>query len=260
MPAVNDNALSKFVGELYVAPISNPSNLMRLASVRGLQAITDNTVNTVEINADDTGTIIKGSTPENRIEGSFLENVDRDVIQRLLGGTASNVAGTIVAGALQETASGAWAYGAPIVIANQNGSGAPVVVNAVEGATDGVLTVNVDYVVGQDYLGHTVITMLSGGNITTLAQVIEFDYDYTPNASENITISAVFREDPRVWVEIHAENESGDERKITLTDATFEGQYNIQFVDLEQAGDLEGTTFVFKGARGSSLIIENEII
>ena len=116
MAAINSNALSKFVGILEVAPQATPGVLTRVASVRGLVSNFDNTVNAVDIKADDTGTVFKGYIPEVRFEGSFLENADRDTIVLLLGGTPSDVAGVLVGGASQVLASGDWAYnGANIV-------------------------------------------------------------------------------------------------------------------------------------------------
>lgn len=262
MAAVNDNALNKFIGELYVAPIATPTVFTRVASVRGLSGIVDNTTNQIQIDADDTGTVLKGATPEFRIEGSFLENADRDIMKILMGGSISDVAGTLVAGATQTLTNGAWVADQFYAITGKNGNGNAPTINSVTGGTDGALTAEVDYAIVKDTHGVWGITIFgtASTNLTTLAQNIVIDYDYTPNASEDIVLTATFREDPRLVVKIVADNGSGDERTIVLSDASFEGQYGLEFLDVEQAGDLNGTTFVFKGNKGSTLTYHNEIL
>lgn len=261
MGAVNTNALSKFVGLLYVAPLATPSVFTRIASVRGLVANIDNTVNQVEINADDTGTVYKGATPEGRIEGSFLENADRDLIALLLGGTPTDTAGSLVSGATQTLSSGAYAVNVFYPITNQNGNGGAITINSVTGSVDGALTANDDYdiVLKDGIYGIVIQDVASGSNITTIAQNIVINYDYTPNATEQLVVPFTFREDPRLVVKIVA-TDSTKTRTIILTDATFEGTFGLEFLDVVEAGDLAGTSFVFKGTKGSQLTYQNQIL
>lgn len=265
MAAINPNALSKFAGILEVAPIATPTLFQRLASVRGLVGNFDNTVNQVEINADDTGTVFKGYLPEARIEGSFLENADRDVMQLLMGGTATDVAGTIVSGATQTLSSGAWDVNQFYVIDNQNGDGSIVVINSVTGSVDGALAVNDDYDLVKDPLtgkyGIVLQDVASATTLTTIVQDIVIDYDYTPNATESLALNIVFTESPRVVVRITATQDvTGKTRIITLSDATFDGVYGLEFLDIVEAGDLTGATFTFKATKGSIYTVDNQII
>lgn len=261
MAAINDNALSKFVGILEVAPQASPGSLVRVASVRGLIANIDNTANQVEVKADDTGTVFKGYLPEMRIEGSFLENADRDLIDLLLGGTPADVAGSIVNNYSQVEASGAWAYNTFIPFDFQDGDGTAPVVDSVTGGTDGALVLNTDYMLVKNAQGQWGIIVIDSATVTTLAQTMTIQFDYTPNASENLTIPVTFTESERLYVKITATDETGlKDRIIILDDATFEGTFGLEFLDVVEAGDLAGTSFVFKAAKGSNLIIQNEIL
>jgi hypothetical protein len=93
------------------------------------------------------------------------------------------VAAAIVEGAEQVVASGAWAYNTFIPIANQNGSGAAVVVNSVVGSTNAVLVADTDFVVTK-VNGVYGIVIIDSATITTLSQTMTIDYDYTPYASK----------------------------------------------------------------------------
>lgn len=259
MPAINDNALSKYVGILEVAPQASPGSLVRIASVRGLTAKYDNTKNQVDIKADDTGTVFKGFLGEATIEGSFLENVDRDLIKLLVGGDDDDVAGSIVNNHVQTIAQ-PLVYNLFYPLEFQNGNGTLPNIDSVVGSTDGALVLATDYAVTKDSDGKWGITLIAGGAITTLAQSVAVQFDYTPNASESLTIPLEFTEAPRLYVKITAENADGDQRTIILDDCTFDGSYDLEFLDVVEAGDIKGTTFTFKGNKGSNMIINNEIL
>ncbi|MES2395076.1 MAG: hypothetical protein V4549_03695 [Bacteroidota bacterium] len=259
MGAINPNALSKFVGILEVAPQASPGSLVRIASVRGLVANFDNTANQVDIKADDTGTVFKGFLPEVRIEGSFLENVVRDLMQLLLGGTPGDVAASIVNNHVQTVAQDAWDYGTFLAFDHQNGDGTAPNLDSVTGSTDGLLTIDVDYTI-TSVNGIWGIVMIAGTNITVITQSLAVQIDYTPNAAENITIPVTFTESPRLYLKITATDANGDDRIIILDDCTFEGTYGIEFLDVVEAGDLKGTDFVFKASKGSNFILQNEIL
>jgi hypothetical protein len=262
MPAINPADLSKFVGILEVAPVNDPLNWRRVASVRGLVANFDVTQNLVEVKADDTGTVFKGFIPEARIEGDFLENMNMDVMETILGGTRTNVAGTPVAGASQTLTSGAWDVNQHNAFENQNGDGSAVTVNSVTGGTDGLLTVNDDYDVVQlpsGAYGVVLQDLASATNLTTISQDIVINYDYTPNASEQIEFDVSFSESPNLLVRITV-TEGGKTRRILMDSATFEGVYGLSFLDVVENGDIQGTSFVFKANKGSLFTIYDEIL
>ena len=262
MAAINPVDLSKYVGILEVAPIATPTTFTRIGSVRNLNAIFDTAANLVDVKADDTGTVFKGYKPEARIEGSFLEVANRDVMKILLGGTSANVAGSLVSGATQLLTSGSWAVNTYYAIANQNGAGGAITINSVTGATDGALTVNDDYDVVQLASGEYGIVfqdIASATNLTTIAQNVTIDYDYTPNASESLSLDVTFTEAQSLVVRITATSDSKD-RILSLSSATFEGQYSLEFLDVVEAGDINGTPFVFKANDGAVMLFDNEIL
>lgn len=260
MGAINSNALSKFIGILEIAPIAT-GIYQRLASVRGMIANIDNTVNQVQIDADDTGTIFKGSLPEFRVEGSFLENADRDIINALTGGDPTDVAGTLVSGATQVLSANAWAYNRFYEIVGKNGNGNAPTITSVIGATDGALVAETDYFIVKNDRGVWGIMIKDSVTVTTLNQNVTITYSYTPNAEERLTLTAAFREDSRFAVRITATDiVTSKTRIIELSDATYEGVYGLEFLDVITAGDLTGTEFTFKAAKGSTLVYKNQII
>ena len=261
MAAVNDNALSKFVGLLYVAPKATPNSLTRIASVRGLITDFDNTKNQVDVKADDTGTVFKGFLPEAKINGSFLENFDRDLIKLLLGGSSANVAGVIVNNHVQNVAANAWGYNTFIPFEFQNGNGTAPNVDSVTGGVDGPLVAETDYFVSKDTNGVWGIFVKDSVTVTTTNQTLAIQFDYTPNAREDLTLPISFTESPRLYVKIVAtDSATGKTRTIILDDATFDGTYGLEFLDVVEAGDIKGTTFSFMANKGSNLIIKNEIL
>jgi hypothetical protein len=116
---------------------------------------------------------------------AILEEV-RAIVRGSFDVSGTPVAGSLVAGAEQVVASGAWGYNDPIVIENQNYNLGAVTVNSVAGGTNTTLVAGTDYFVGQDSVGRTVVTIIDSDTITTLSQTMTIDYDYTPYASQTI--------------------------------------------------------------------------
>ncbi len=261
MSAINDNALSKFIGKLYVATATAPTNFTRIASVRWLIANYDNTAKQVEINADDTWTILKSTIPELSVVGEFLENFDRDLINKLLWGTIENVAWTIVNNFSQEVASGDWNYNKFIPLTNQNGDGSAITPDSVTAGTDGALVLDTDYFL-TDVDGVKGIMIIDSTTVTTEAQTITIVYDYTPNASEKIILTQSAVESVNLVIKIEATDPDDETKKriITLDTCVFDGTYGLSFLDVVEAGDLTGTSFNFKGNKNATLTIENQIL
>jgi len=181
----------------------------------------------------------------------------------ILGGTDSDVSAALVSGATQTLTNGAWAVNTAYTIENQNGDGSALTINSVTGGTDGALTANDDYDIVELSNGDYAIVLqdvASATNLTTVSQDIVIDYDYTPNASESLALSVAFQEAQRLALRITATNDDGDTRRITLDDCRFEGQYQMSFLDVVEAGDLNGVDFVFLGNDGATLTTYNEIL
>lgn len=106
-------------------------------------------------------------------------------IAALRGGidTVVNTAGGAVAGATQTIVSGAWAYDVPFEIEGQNADGTAPTINSITGGTDGLLIVRTDFVLQKDNSTKKwSVIFTDSTTITTLAQAMVIDYDYTPSA------------------------------------------------------------------------------
>ena len=260
MSAINPNALSKYVGILEVAPYGT-SSWARLASVRALILNFDTSANMVEVNADDTGTVFKGYLPEARIEGTFLENADRDTMEMILGGVSSNIAGVLVNVTgeilLDHPAIASWATDQVIWFANYNGD-KTIVTNIVIDHNAVPLVEGTDYEVVWDVVANRTGVVRIGAALP-LTGDIDADYDYTPNATEKLDLSITFTESERLAIRITATS-GVNTRRVTIDDVTFEGIYGLEFLDVVEAGDLTGTAFTFKAAKAAIVTYENQII
>lgn len=100
----------------------------------------------------------------------------------------TTTAGTPVSNATQTKLQGSWSFETFFPITNQNGDGSALNVDSVTGSTDGALVVDVDFhlVVVNGVYG---IVVHDTTDVTTEAQNIVIQYDYTPNASKKITFN-----------------------------------------------------------------------
>jgi len=145
----------------------------------------------------------------------------------------TTVAAAPVAGAEQVVASGAWNYNTFIKIANQMGDGTSPTVNSVTGGTDGALVEDTDFYVGQNAQGEWGIFVIDSTDVTTLAQTLTIDYDYTPNASKKLT----FNEDGDKTLKcmrIINEDNNGNQFRIDIEEGT-----NFAPISIDFAGDEE---------------------
>jgi hypothetical protein len=113
MTAVNEDALSVAVGDVYIASrasvtalddtMSNAATVItaldalsyeRMASVVDVAFSVDTSTNQVKVETDDTGLIYQAYRPESKIVGTWYESGDIDVIKKLLGVNVLDVAGS----------------------------------------------------------------------------------------------------------------------------------------------------------------------
>jgi len=113
--------------------------------------------------------------------------------------TTGTTTGSLVPGATQVVASGAWGYNDPFEVENQNGDLTILTINSVTGGTDGLLVANTDYFIGQDEEGKTVITVIDSVTVTTESQTITVDYDYTPFATRTLSTGGLTTISGRAW-------------------------------------------------------------
>lgn len=154
------------------------------------------------------------------IEGDLME-INLTNLNQMRGGIDlfTTQAGTPVAGATQTLLSGAWGYNDPEIVENQNSDLTQLTINSVTGGTDGLLVEDTDYFVGVNVRGETVITIIDSGTVTTEAQAMVIDYDYTPAATKTLKSGGLFTMADR-FVRITNTDESGDDFVIKLFAAT----------------------------------------
>lgn len=265
MPAINPNELPKFVGILEVRPAGDTGPFTRLACVRGLVATVDTSANTVEVNADDCGTVFSGNRPWISIEAELLEDMGVGTVELLLGGlNRTDVAGTPVPVLGEVIQAGAVVVDKGTVYPIINKSGDNSVVTSVVVDDNGTpLVLATDYTINVDTDG-SVTGTIGTSYITFLTDTggvgdVDIDYTYTPNSSEQIEVDSSFTENALFEVKITA-TEAGKDRIISLTPARFEAPYNMNFLDVVEAGDITGATLTFVWEKDSKLTYKNEIL
>ena len=157
----------------------------------------------------------------------------------------SQTAGTPVVGATQQLENPFTPFEV-YRIENQNGDGTALAAfTSVVGSTDGALTVNDDFFQLTDVLTNgdteTSIMMNSvagGTNLTTTAQDITVTYDYTPNASREMSTGGLATISSRVWRFTNRQVISGSDfdRIIEVYKVSFEGGQTLAF-NSDQATD-----------------------
>lgn len=121
-----------------------------------------------------------------------LAQIEMSNIHKLMSGASgySATAASPVAGATQTIASGSWEYDKFIPIANQNGDGSAITINSVTLGTDGAIVLDTDYYAGFDAQGKYGIWIIDSATVTTEAQSVVINYDYTPSASRKLTFGS----------------------------------------------------------------------
>lgn len=247
-------------GRIWFKP-EGEDDWIRMAAVRGLTVIVDNTEET-EINADDEGTLRRFTNQQVRVEFDFLKPFDTELFAKLMGLEVVVVDGVEVEGAEQVLASGEWTSGVFYEIANQNGDGTAPTINSITGATDGALTVNDDYElikVGGVW-GVVFQSAAVGGTLTTLAQVLTIDYDYTPAASKKVVLNTGSAQKTIVAIKVEAIRTDNKVRKLELSGATLASEFNFGFLDVQEAGDVAVTSVVFNSNKGATLEYLDEVL
>lgn len=254
MAATIPEALGDLKGLLYVRDHDTGGAYKRMGSVRGL--LSRITAEKTNIKADDNGTVLALAKPPMQIECTFLEVFDVSLMDIILCGTRTNVAGTPVAVTGEALGTG-WTVGQPIKLANKNGANTQVAsITVYEGASPLVDGTNYDTYVATSAdangdVGYTYIVPL-----TAATGAITADYTYTPNESASFNIVKESQQLPTLDVKIESETDSdGKQHTIIATDCTLSGDYVLELVDVAEAGDLSGSPIVFDVNDGGNLDI-----
>lgn len=196
-------------------------------------------------NADGLDYFVKGD----RVQATFdLAEINLDTIAVLDAGMVNltTVAAALVSGASQVIAAGAWNFNTFIAIANQNGDKTAITVNSLTLGTDGALVEDTDFYIGQNENGVWGVFIIDSATVTTENQTATIDYDYTPNASKQITPNATGKKIGKCMRLINIDN-AGKEFYIDIENGTNKAPMTLDFAGDEeedvaiQAIDFQGT-------------------
>ena len=151
--------------------------------------------------------------------------------------TLSTVAGTPVAGASYLVASGAWSYNNFIAFDNQNGDGTAPTVNSVTLGTDGLIVLDTDFVMVKQG-GTWGIVIIDSTTVTTEAQTVTINTDYTPAASKKLSFSNSGTKTEK-YVRVTNTDENGKVFQFVISEAT-----NFSAPSIDFAGDDEAEVAV----------------
>lgn len=182
-------------------------------------------------NVDDLKKFVNGK----KVQVTFdLAEINLTNLAKLDAGLISvtTVAGSIVNNAQQVVASGSWAYSTFIPLTYQNGDGTLPNIDSVTGSVDGALVLNTDYTITK-VSGVWGITVLDSTDVTTLAQSITIQSDYTPAASKKITFADSGNKTLKAMRLINTD-ENNKTFKIDIENGT-----NMSAVSIDFAGDDE---------------------
>jgi hypothetical protein len=121
-----------------------------------------------------------------------LYQINMTNLQEMLDGiaTVTATAGAPVTNFQQFAASGGWAYLGFIPFEHQNATGVVPTNITVIGSVDGSLVADTDYFVVKDENGAWGVYVKDTATVTTLAQILTIEYDYTPAASYTLKMGA----------------------------------------------------------------------
>jgi hypothetical protein len=261
MGALDQNSLLMEVGNIWVG--DDAGSIVDLGAVRNVRFTGRQVRN--KIDSDNRGTVLNKIRLDGVVEFDWLEPGDVNKMETLFKGlvTKGTVAGTPVSGATQVIAN-------PFVankfyeIANQDGDGTVVTINSVTGGTDGALTADDDYHVLQNpntgKWGIILNTVAGGTNISTLAQTITIDYDYTPNASLTLTGGSSQTATNRYLKIIGpSEDDSLVTREIVLSECVVASDMLLPFVNVQDAGDVGVMPVTVENNKAATWTLTDEI-
>jgi len=147
-----------------------------------------------------------------------LCEIDWSNIELMNGGqvSVSTVAGALVSGALFAISETEWEFDKVVQIEGQNDDNTAPTINSVTGSVDGVTS---DYKIVKLPNGKWGISIDTGGALTTEAQDVTVDYDYTPTASKQVSFEATGQLQEK-FLRITNVDEFGNDFVITMSGVT----------------------------------------
>lgn len=259
MPAADQSALLIEHGNIEVG--DDISSLIDLGAVRNVK-FTGKQERT-KVDSDNKGTIINKIRITGQMAFDWLEAGHMPNMEQLFKGlvTRSTQEGTLQSGIDQVVASGKWNYDKFIELTHQNHDLSKPTINSVTLGTDGAIVLNTDYAVVKDSgTGHWGIVIRDSATVTTEAQSVTINTDYTPAAAQILSGGDSKTATPRfVRITGPSENDANVQRIITLDAAVASSDLLIAFVDVENAGDVGVMPVTLEGDKGSVWTITDEI-
>jgi hypothetical protein len=165
------------------------------------------------------------------ISADYLEP-DMTALNIIRGGidTYSTVAGVLVNNAIQTVVSGDWEFNTFIPFIYANATGLSPNIDSVTGSTDGLLVAETDYFISQDAQGRWGIFIKDSVTVTTEAQNMVIQMDYTPAASKKLSSGGKFTIDSKV-IRLTNTNEAGNEIRIVVYNAYNSKALELNFPD-----------------------------
>lgn len=258
MAALDTASLLIEVANVWVG--DDAGSIVDLGAVRNVRFTGRQVAN--EVVSDNRGTILHKVRLDGVVEFDWLEPGDPSKMEVLFKGlvTKGTNAGDAVTGYEQTVNSGSWSYNTFIPFTYQDGDGTILTINSVTGSVDSTLAVNVDYITQQHDDGRWGIVVLDSATVTTKAQNIVINVDYTPAASLTLTGGTSQTATAR-YVKIIApsEDNANTTREIVMSSAYCKSDMLLPFVNVENAGDVGVMPVTIESAKGATWTYTDEI-
>ncbi len=255
MPALDSASLLIEVGNLWIG--DDEGSAVDLGAVRKVH-FTGKLVRT-KIDSDNRGTILHKVRMEGMISFDWLEPGDPAKMENLYKGiiALSTTAGSIVNNHVQVVAAGDWAYDTFIPFDHQNYSAGVIAypnVDSVTMGTDGAIILNTDYVKTFDENTQKWgITIRDSSTVTTLAQQVSIQFDYTPLTALVLTGGTNQTATPRFAMIVGpSEDNDAVTRTLRLASCTASSDMLLAYVDVESAGDVGVMPVTLEGDKGTT--------
>lgn len=263
MTAINESALPKNVGYLYVADyaptitqlladLSNSSVVKgeldalsydRIASITDLEIVENLAENLLQVDTDDTGTIYKATTPKISATGNWFELFETNVIEKILWQKVVNQAWTIVSWATQTWLLNTVSKNTFYAINGQNSAWTKQTITSVmQGASTLVDGTDFEIVKVNGVRGIVFLTAFDATKTTILT------YSYTPASAKYQGNLIAPKDIPPLVIKINSvDSETGKTRITYLCNCGLESDLVSSFIDVIRAGDMKPTPFEFVG-------------
>jgi len=247
------NKLSIRAWTLEFALTSEPEKFYRLGWVNDLEFKALDS-DSKQIKSADLWNLLNLSYIWAEISGTFLKNVDAEIMSKLLWIKKIDIAGTST-----DIVDEIWVLKQGEILFLKNKNWNWTAVSSLEVKNKGktkTFAVNTDYeIVNSNW--KTGIVAIKNWTITNWSE-INISYSYTPNEAEEVELNHRFRVKPDLVVRIRTlPEESGKFNTIKMENCLYEWEYTLAFDDMEES-DTKGTSFKFTANKNSKTTVRIE--